>query len=169
MLKKSIETALNKQINAELWSAYLYLAMDAHFRSVNLNGFANWMRLQAQEELGHAMKMYDYIDERDGKITLSAIAAPKGTWKTPLDVFQDTLKHERKVTSLIHNLTALAEKEKDYATKNFLEWYVDEQVEEESTASNIVEQIKLAGKSSGALFMLDRELGQRVASPSPAE
>ena len=168
MLKKSIETALNKQVNAELWSSYLYLAMDAHFRSVNLNGFANWMRLQAQEELQHAMKIYDYIDERDGKISLTAIAAPKGTWKTPLDVFQDTLKHERKVTSLINNLTALAEKEKDYATKNFLEWFVDEQVEEESNASTIVEQIKLAGKSSGALFMLDRELGQRVASPAPA-
>jgi ferritin len=167
MLKKTVETALNKQVNAELWSSYLYLAMEAHFRSINLNGFANWMRLQAQEELMHAMKIYDYIDERDGNITLTAIAAPKGTWKTPLDVFQNTLKHERKVTSLINNLTALAEKEKDYATKNFLEWFVDEQVEEESTASNIVEQIKLAGKSSGALFILDRELAQRVASPAP--
>jgi ferritin len=166
MLKKTVETALNKQVNAELWSAYLYLAMEAHFRSVNLNGFANWMRLQAQEELGHAMKIYDYIDERDGKIALAAIAAPTGTWKTPLDVFQDTLKHEKKVTSLIHNLAQLAEKEKDFATRNFLQWFVDEQVEEEATASNIVEQIKLAGKSSGALFILDRELGQRTASPA---
>jgi ferritin len=169
MLKKSIETALNKQVNAELWSSYLYLAMEAHFRAVNLNGFANWMRMQAQEELGHALKIYDYIDERDGKISLTAIAAPKGTWKTPLDVFQDTLKHERKVTGLIHNLAALAEKEKDFATRNFLQWFVDEQVEEESTASNLVEQIKLAGKSSGALFILDRELAQRVPSPAPAE
>ncbi len=169
MLKKTIETALNKQVNAELWSSYLYLAMEAHLRSVNLNGFAHWMRLQAQEELGHAIKIYDYIDERDGKISLTAIAAPKGTWKTPLDVFQDTLKHERKVTGLIHDLAQLAEKEKDFATRNFLQWFVDEQVEEESTASNIVEQIKLAGKSSGALFILDRELGQRTASASSAE
>ncbi|MFH1756034.1 MAG: ferritin [Candidatus Latescibacterota bacterium] len=168
MLKKTIETALNKQVNAELWSAYLYLAMEAHFISVNLNGFANWMRLQAQEELGHAMKMYDYIGERDGKVTLTAITAPKDTWKTPLAVFQDTLKHEIKVTELINNLTTLADKEKDHATRNFLQWFVDEQVEEESTASNIVEQIKLAGNSSGALFILDRELALRVASPAPA-
>src|SRR5512136_1411958 len=128
MLSKKIENAINKQINAELWSAYLYLSMSAYFESINLGGFANWMRVQAQEEVGHAMRFYNHVVERRGRITVSAVAAPSINWKSPLNSFEDAFKHEQKVTSMIENLVTMAAAEKDYATTNMLQWFIDEQV-----------------------------------------
>jgi len=162
MLSKKMGNALNEQLNAELYSSYLYLSMSAYFTSTNLNGFANWMRVQAQEELMHAMKFYDFINERDGKVTLTQIEAPKTKWNSPLEVFEDVYKHECKVTSLIHNLVDLAVTEKDYATNTFLQWFVTEQVEEESSALEIVDKLKLMGDNSVAQFMIDGELAQRT-------
>ncbi|MGD9110679.1 MAG: ferritin, partial [Phycisphaerales bacterium] len=154
---------LNKQVNAELYSAYMYLSMSAYFSSANLPGFASWMKIQAQEETGHAMKIYDFIIERAGRATLKAIEAPPAQWKSPLDAFEATFKHEQKVTGLINNLVDLAIEEKDHATKGFLQWFVDEQVEEEASADAIVQQLKLIKEAPGALFMINNQLGQRTA------
>ncbi|MFC1486001.1 ferritin [Candidatus Latescibacterota bacterium] len=161
MLKKKMERELNAQVNAELYSAYLYLSMESYFQSQNLRGFANWIRVQAQEEVSHAMKIYDYIIERGGRVTLTAIEGPKGEWKSPLEALTDTLAHEQKVTGLINGLVDLAIAEKDHATGSFLKWFVDEQVEEEANADGLVEQLKLVGKAPGGLFMVDQELGKR--------
>jgi ferritin len=161
MLGKKIENAINKQINAELWSAYLYLSMSAHFESINLGGFANWMRVQAQEELGHAMKFYRHVIERRGRVTVTAIAAPSISWKSPLNAFEDAFKHEQKVTGMINDLANMAVGEKDHATANMLQWFIDEQVEEESSADAIVHKLKMIGTNTGGLYMLDRELAQR--------
>ena len=136
--------------------------MAAYFQSVSLGGFANWMRVQAQEELTHAMKFYDFINERGGRVTLTAIDAPPTKWKSILDVFENTLSHEQKVTGLINDLVNLALKEKDHASQIFLQWFVSEQVEEEDSADEIVQKLKLIGKDGGGIFMLDRELGQRA-------
>ncbi len=168
MLNKKMEQAINAQINAELYSSYLYLAMCAHFESVSLGGMATWMRMQAQEELFHAIKMYDFVHERGGKVTLSAIAKPPGQWKTPLAVFTAVLEHEQKVTGLINDLVNLALDERDHATNIFLQWFVTEQVEEEASASTIVDKLKLIGTDANGLFVLDNELGQRVFTPPPA-
>ncbi|MBW1998903.1 MAG: ferritin [Deltaproteobacteria bacterium] len=168
MLSKTMEKALNDQVNAEMYSAYLYLAMEAYFQSVGLNGFATWMRVQTQEELVHAMKIYDFINERGGRVTLRAIEAPPTEWDSPLGVFQAAYEHEQKVTGLINDLVDLSQAEKDHATHNFLQWFVGEQVEEEDSANKVVEKIKLVGEAQGGLFMLDRELGQRVFVP-PAQ
>ncbi len=165
MLKKTMQDALNAQMNAEIYSAYLYFSMSAYFESLNLKGFANWMRVQAQEEMMHAMKFYAYILERGGRVMTAAIDAPPTDWDSPLAVFTNTHEHEQKVTSLIHALVDLAVKEKDHATANFLQWFVGEQVEEESSADAIVQQMKLAGEAPHALFMLDKEYGQRVFQP----
>ena len=165
MLKKKIETAINKQINAELWSAYLYLSMSSYFESISLSGFANWMRIQAQEEVTHAMRFYKYVVERGGTVKLLAIDKVPTEWKSPLHVFEDTYKHEQKVTSLINNIVKLAESERDYASLNMLQWFIDEQVEEESSADEIVQKLKLIGKDGSGLFMLNTELGQRVFNP----
>ncbi|MDD5064665.1 MAG: ferritin [Phycisphaerae bacterium] len=165
MISKSIEKALNEQINAEMYSAYLYLSMESYFRSLDLSGFANWMRVQVQEELMHAMKMYDFVDARGGRIILKAIAAPQTEWKSPLAVFEATYKHEQKVTGLINALASLAIKEKDHATHTFLQWFVNEQVEEESSADKIIQQTKMMKDAPGGMFMLDRELGLRVFTP----
>ena len=164
MLKKKMEKALNAQVNAELYSAYLYLSMSSYFQSKNLPGFANWMLVQAREEVSHGMKIYDYIVERGSRATLAAIEDPKKEWKSPLDAFQDTLAHEQKVTDLINGLVDLAIAENDHATGSFLRWFVDEQVEEEANAGGLVEQMKLVGDAPGALFMMDRELGRRGVS-----
>ena len=161
MLSKKIENAINKQINAELWSAYLYLSMSAYFESINLGGFANWMRVQAQEEVGHAMRFYNHVVERRGRITVSAVAAPSINWKSPLNSFEDAFKHEQKVTSMIENLVTMAAAEKDYATTNMLQWFIDEQVEEELSTDTIVQKLKMIGTNTGGLYMLDRELAQR--------
>jgi len=161
MLPKKVEKAINEQINAEFYSAYLYLSMSAYLSEKSLTGFANWMRAQYEEEKFHAMKMYDYLLERGGKIKLKAIEAPKHKWDGIIDVFEDVLEHEQKVTASINDLMSLAIIEKDHATVNFLQWFVDEQVEEEATVSDILAQLKLVeGKGSG-LFMLDREAAQR--------
>lgn len=161
MLSKKLENAINKQINAELWSAYLYLSMSAYFESINLGGFANWMRVQASEEVDHAMKFYTHINERRGRVTLSAIAAIPTSWKSPLHAFEEAFKHEQKVTAMIENLAHIASAEKDYAAGTMLNWFHDEQVEEELQTDAIVQKLKMIQKSTGGLFMLDRELGQR--------
>ena len=169
MISKKMEKALNEQVNAELLSAYLYLSMEAYFKSLNLNGFANWMRVQTQEEVAHAMKIYGFIDERGGRIALKAIEGPQTKWDSPLAVFKDIYKHEQKVTSLINNLVNLAIEEKDHATNTFLQWFVNEQVEEEASADQVVQQLKMMEKAPGGMFMLDRELGLRVFTPPAAE
>ena len=160
-ISKKIEDALNKQINAEWYSAYLYMSMSAFFESVNLRGFANWMYVQSLEELTHGKKIYDHLIERGGRVILQAIELPPEEWKGPLDVFESALKHEQHVTSLIHDLVELASKEKDYAASNMLQWFVDEQVEEESSADEIVKQLTMMKDAPGGIFMLDQKLGAR--------
>jgi ferritin len=162
MLGEKTQKALNGQINAELYSSYLYLAMSAYFESVGLGGFSKWMQAQAQEELSHAMKFYHYVNERGGRVVLEAVEAPPSEWESPLAVFEATFRHEQKVTGLINDLVNLAMEEKDHATNSFLQWFVTEQVEEEATASEVVNKLKLMGDAPGGLFMLDRELGTRV-------
>ena len=169
MISKKMEEALNKQVNAELYSAYLYLSMESYFKSLNLNGFANWMRVQTQEEVAHAMKIYDFVNERGGRIILKAIEGPETEWDSPLAVFEAVYVHEQKVTGLINDLVDLAIKEKDHATNTFLQWFVNEQVEEESSADEVVQQLKMMENAPGGMFMLDRELGQRVFTPPAAE
>ncbi len=168
MLDEKMQTALNKQMNAELYSSYLYLAMSAYFQSISLPGFANWMRIQAQEELVHAMKFYDFINGRGGRVILQPVEGPPTEWSSPLDVFENTYKHEQKVTGLINGLVNLAVKEGDHATNIFLQWFVTEQVEEEASADEVVQKLKLMGDAKGGLFMLDREMGQRVFTPPAA-
>lgn len=158
--------ALNKQVNAELYSAYLYLSMASYFESQNLKGFANWMTVQAQEELMHAMKFYTYINERGKRSLMMAIDAPPAEWNSPLAVYEDTHAHEQRVTGLINTLVDTAMAEKDHATYNMLQWFVGEQVEEEASADAVVQRLKLIGESRDGLFMLDKELGQRVFAPS---
>lgn len=165
MIGKKMEKALNDQVNAELYSAYLYLSMEAYFKSLNMNGFANWMRVQTQEEVTHATMMYDFINERGGRVTLKAIDGPPTKWDSPLAVFKNVYEHEQKVTGLINNLVDLAIKEKDHATNAFLQWFVNEQVEEEASADAIVQQLKMMKDAPGGIFMLDKELGQRVFTP----
>lgn len=164
MLKKKLEEAMNEQINAEYYSSYLYLSMSAYFDSLNLGGFAHWMRAQSQEELMHALKFFAYVNERGGRVTLKAIEAPETEWPSPLKAFEETLKHEEKVTSLINKLMDLAIKENDHASQSFLQWFVNEQVEEEASATAIVEKLKMIKDAPGALFMMDRELGARGGS-----
>lgn len=156
-----MQAALNAQIKAELDSAYLYLSMAAHFEAVNLGGFAKWMRLQAKEEQGHAMRIFDFVIERGGRVVLEAVDKPQTDFGRPVEVFQQVLEHERKVTGLIHDLYAMAQSEKDYASQVMLHWFIEEQVEEESTAEGIVERLRLAGDAGAALLLLDRELGAR--------
>jgi len=165
MISQKMEEALNGQVNAEMYSAYLYLSMEAYFESVNLNGFANWMRVQTQEEMMHAMKIYDFICERGGRIILKAIEGPPTKWDSPLAVFEAVYKHEQKVTGLINGLVDLAIEEKDQATNSFLQWFVNEQVEEEENASDMVSKLKLVADSRQALYMLDKEMARRVFTP----
>jgi len=169
MLSEKMQNALNDQLNAELYSAYLYLAMAAHFESVNLPGFANWMKIQTREELAHAMKFYDYINERGGNVALKAIAEPPAKWKSPPDAFQASLDHEKLVTQRINNLMDLAIEQKDHAARSFLNWFVDEQVEEETSVGQVIEKLKMVKDAPGAMFMLDRELSRRVFTPPPSE
>ena len=161
MLPKKIEKALNEQINAEFYSAYLYLSMSAYLNDISLTGFAGWTRAQYEEEMFHAMKMYDFVLERGGKIKLKAIETPKHQWKGIIDVFEDILAHEQKITGLINDLVSLGIDERDHATVNFLQWFVDEQVEEEASVSDLLAQLKLVGGNGSGLFMLDRETAQR--------
>jgi len=169
MLSKTIEKALNEQINAELYSGYLYLSMASWIEGEGLDGFGNWFKVQAQEEVSHAMRLYDYVYERGGRVRMAAIEAPKTDWKSPTDAFEETLKHERKVTGLINGLVKLAREESDYATDNMLQWFVAEQVEEEDTADKLLQRIKLVGNKGQGLYMMDRELASRVFTPPAAE
>ena len=162
MLSKKMEKAINQQINAELYSSYLYLSMATYFESISLSGFSNWMRQQAQEELFHGMKMFDFVCERGGRVILGAIEQPPSKWTSPLNAFENVLSHEQKVTGLINNLVNLALDERDHATNIFLQWFVSEQVEEEDTAGSLVDKLKLIGKDANGLFMLDTELAQRT-------
>ncbi|HFS68108.1 MAG TPA: ferritin [Flavobacteriia bacterium] len=161
MISKKIENALNDQINAEFYSAYLYLSMSAYLNDISLTGFANWMRAQYEEEMFHAMKMYDYLLERGGNVLLNTIKEPKHSWENIIDIFEDVLEHEQEVTASINNLVSLAIDEKDHATVNFLQWFVDEQVEEEASVEELLAQLKLVGGNGSGLFMLDREAAQR--------
>jgi len=165
MISEKMQDALNGQLNAELYSAYLYVSMSAYFESMNLRGFANWMRVQAQEEVVHAYKFYSHLNERGGRVILPQIDGPPTEWDSPLAAFEAVYEHEQKVTGLINDLVDLAVAERDHATNNFLQWFVTEQVEEEASASEVVEGLKLIGDAKAELFMLDRELGQRVFTP----
>ena len=169
MLTEKMQAALNGQMNAELYSSYLYLSMNAYFKSVNLDGFANWMHYQAQEELEHAMKFYDFICQRGGRIQLAQIEAPPSEWNSPLAVFEDTLAHEQKVTGLINDLVEIANEERDHASQIFLQWFVSEQVEEEDSVGGVLEQLKLMGEAKGGLFMMDREMAKRRPSGGAEE
>jgi len=162
MISKKMETAINDQINAELYSSYLYLSMSSYFQSINFKGFANWMRVQAQEELYHAMKFYDYVNEHGGKVLVKQIEKPPTEWDSPLAVFEYTHKHEQKVTSLINNLVDLAISEKDHTSNSFLQWYINEQVEEESNADELVQKLKMMADTGNGLFMIDQELAKRT-------
>ncbi|OHB77055.1 MAG: ferritin [Planctomycetes bacterium RBG_16_55_9] len=168
MINKKMEKALNAQVNAEFYSAYLYLSMESYFKSLDLTGCANWMRVQTQEEIMHAVKIYDFINDRGGRALLKGIDEPPTQWDSPLAVFEAAYAHEQKVTGLINNLVDLAIKEKDHATNSFLQWFVNEQVEEEASADTIIQQIKMMQSAPGGMFMLDRELGQRVFTPPAA-
>lgn len=169
MVSDKMVDALNKQVNAELYSAYLYLSMSAYFDSINLNGFANWMRVQAEEEYGHAMRFYNYISDRGGRVKLFAIDEPPSEWSSPLDAFEAVYNHEVKVTGLINELVDLALSEKDHLTYNMLQWFVSEQVEEESSADDIVQKLRMAGNDSSALLMMDKELSLRRPPPRTGE
>ena len=169
MIQKVLEDAINQQIAREMYSSNLYLSMAGSFHSINLNGFANWMRVQAQEEMAHALKFFDYLLDRGGNVRIGEIAAPENIWKNPLDGFQASYEHEQKVTQWINEIADLAVKEGDHATQVLLQWFITEQVEEEATVSDIVARLRLAGDSSGSLFMLDNELKTRVFVPPPTK
>lgn len=158
MLNEKIETALNAQINAELWSAYLYLSMSAHFAADGKPGFANWFKIQFDEEQGHAIKLFNYVIERGGKVELKPITKVSHSWKSPLAAFKDTLEHEQKVTAMINELVTLAREEKDYATESLLQWFVNEQVEEESTAQGYIDALEMIKDNGFGIFTLDKEL-----------
>ena len=169
MINSKIATALNDQLNLEYYSAYSYLAMSAYFLTQNLNGFAHWMRVQAQEELGHGMKIYDFLDDREAEIRFQALAAPKQNWDNPLDVFEDSLAHEQKVSQSIYNIADLALSERDHATHTFLQWFIAEQVEEEAAVKELIDTLKLVGTEGNGLFLLDRDLAQRDLADDDAE
>jgi len=168
MISKKLEKAINAQINKELYSEYLYLSMAAYFENLNLSGFANFMRVQVQEERFHAMKFFDYVLERGGKIELEQIDKPITEFKSAMEVFEKTVEHEQFVTSSINELMELAIKEKDHAAKSFLNWYVDEQVEEEATVEAILRKLKMINGEGNGLLMMDKELAARVFNPPVA-
>ncbi|ACF45612.1 MAG: ferritin [Prosthecochloris sp.] len=161
MLSKTLQKALNEQIQKEFYSSYLYLSMAAYTESMNLPGFAHWLKLQQKEEMGHAMQLYKYINERGGRVELLAIDQPTSEFKSPTALFEEVLKHEQSITESINKLYEKALKENDYATQVMLQSFISEQVEEEATASEILETLKMAGEKGQALLMLDRQLARR--------
>ncbi len=163
MMKPAVEKALNDQIHAEFYSFYLYLAMAAHFANEHLDGFAHWMQAQAQEELGHAFKLFGFVTERGGAVKLQAIEAPTATWPSAKAAAEDVLTHEREISGRIDQLVELARSERDHATGVFLNWFVQEQVEEESSAERLVHQVAMVEGNPQGLLMLDRQLAQRGA------
>lgn len=164
MLSQKIQDALNAQINLELSSSYHYLAMAAFFESVSLPGMANWMKVQSEEERLHAMKLFDHMCDRGGTVVLQPIAQPRPTFDTPLSVFEAALENEQKVTEAINSLYALAQQESDYPSQVMLQWFISEQVEEEKTAQQAIDQLKMAGGDPSAILMLDQHFGQRPAA-----
>jgi len=161
MLSKKIEKALVKQINAELYASYLYFAMASDLEAKGYAGTSNWMKAQAQEEIGHAMRIYNYVNERGGKAEMKQIDEPKNEWKNLQEVFEDSLEHEKKITKMINDLMDLAIEEKDHATKSFLNWYVDEQVEEEDSMNEVLDKLEMVKNSKNGLYNIDKELGGR--------
>ncbi|MCP4751194.1 MAG: ferritin [Proteobacteria bacterium] len=168
MLTENMETKLNNHINAEFYSAHLYLSMSSYFKSIDLMGFASWMQVQFEEEMSHAMKFFEFVDRMDGRVRLMEIQAPPVEWESALAVFEQTYAHEQKVSKGIHDLVSLALDEKDHATNNFLQWFVAEQVEEESSAKTILKKLRFVGDSTSSLLMIDQEMGQRVFTPPAA-
>ncbi len=167
MLNEKVEQKLNEQIQKEFFSSYLYLSMEAYFKSVDLDGFANWYHIQAQEERDHAMKIYNYIDYVGGRIRLLPIQAPKGEYKSVREVLEDTLAHERMVTQSIYDIVDVAREHKDHKTDYFMQWYVKEQVEEENNSESNIKKLKISGEEGSGLFILDAEMGKRVYVPTP--
>ena len=161
MISERMQNALMDQVNAEMYSSYLYLSMASDLDSKGLGGFALWMKTQAQEELYHGMKLYDFVIERGGRAILKPIEGPQTEWTSPLAIFEGAYAHELKVTGLINDLMNMAIEEKDHATTNFLQWFVKEQVEEEASADKVVQKLKLIGDGGNGLFMLDKEMGAR--------
>ena len=162
MIKKEVLDAMNEQINAETYSAYMYLSMAAYLKNMGLDGFANWMKIQYQEESAHAIKFFNYLTDRGGRVTLKAVAQVPVDFDGVVDIFEKTLAHEILVTGLINNLVDVAVKASDHASQSFLKWYVDEQVEEESNVEKILATLKLINGEGNGIFMMDRELSQRV-------
>lgn len=162
-MDSKIQQSLNDQINHELESAYIYLAMSAHFEAENLGGFAHWMKLQAQEEMAHAMRIFDYMNDRSARVTLQAIAQPPTRFDSPLSVFEQALEHEKHISRLIDECYATAVTVRDTATQVMLQWFVTEQVEEEKNAGQAVDQLRMAGDNRAALLFLDRQMAERTA------
>jgi ferritin len=167
MINERVQQAINKQINEEMYSSYLYLSMSTYLESINLSGFAHWLRLHAQEEMYHAMKLHFHLIERGGRVSLMEIKQPQISWDSVSRVFKDAREHEALMTRLINELMDLAIEEKDHAARNLLNWYVDEQVEEEATFDEMVSKLEMIGEQKGMLFMLDKEMGTRVAGFNP--
>lgn len=165
MISKKLQNAINKQINKELYSEYLYLSMAAYLESIGLEGFANFFKIQVQEERFHAMKFFDYVNERGGRVILEAIDRPQIEFKSPVEIFEIAYNHEQYVTKLINELMEVAIKENDHAAKSFLNWYIDEQVEEEASMDKILNQLKMIGGKGQGMLMLDRELAARTFTP----
>ncbi len=161
MLSEKIQQALNRQITFEYAASYTYLAIAAYFESLSLTGFAHWFRVQSDEERGHALRFFDYVNDRGGRVMLGAIEEPQNEFSSPLDAFEQALAHEQRVTAAIHGIYALAEQERDYATMSMLKWFIDEQVEEEKSAEEIIQHLKLIGNDGVGLLMLDRKLAER--------
>ena len=168
MLSEKMAEVLNKQVNKEMYSAYLYMAMSAYSTYTGLKGFANWFMIQYQEEMVHAMKIYDYINGQGGQVKLMAIEQPATEFKSPMDMFEKTLAHEKFITKSINELVDLAIAEKDHATNIFLQWFVTEQIEEEGNDNEIIARLKLVGEDGNGLLMLDKELAARVFTPPAA-
>ncbi|MBL7117913.1 MAG: ferritin [Candidatus Syntrophoarchaeum sp.] len=165
MLSEKMQEALNTQLNKETYSAYLYMSMSAYSTYIGLKGFANWFMVQYQEEMMHAMKIYDYINDQGGQVKLMAIERPLAEFKSPMDMFEKTLEHEKFITRSINELVDLAIAEKDHATNIFLQWYVTEQIEEEGNDNEIISKLKLVGEDGNGLLMIDKELAMRVFTP----
>lgn len=167
-MKQALRDMMNDQIKHELYSAYLYLSMSAYCESINMPGAAHWMRLQAQEEVAHAMKFFDFIIDRGGQVTLQAIDQPPTEFASLRDIFEKALAHEKHVTSLINSIYDVAVREQDYAAQALLQWFVTEQVEEEKSADDVVQTLKMVEGQPAGLFIVDRELGVRVLEPDSA-
>lgn len=169
MLSETVQQALNKQITYEFSAAHTYMSMSAYFESLNLTGFASWFRVQAEEEREHAERFFDYVNDRGGRVLLGAIPEPRSEYSSPLDAMEHALKHERSVTAAIHDIYALATRESDYATQSMLKWFIDEQVEEEKNADEVIQRLKLVGGDGTGLLLIDRQLAGRRGGEAEAE